>query len=68
VNKTRKEYVRLRWEIADADAAHERKLKRIDKKIRELRTKCKHAKTTFHGDPAGGFDSYSECIDCGKHL
>jgi hypothetical protein len=68
MTKIRKEYIRLQYEIADEDSRYERKIQRINKKISELRSKCPHKRTTFHGDPAGGFDSFSECCDCGKHI
>lgn len=68
MTKIRKEYIRLQYEISDEDARHDKKIERINKKIRELRAKCPHKKTTFHDDPAGGFDSFHECNDCGKHI
>lgn len=55
-------------EIHVEDERHKRKIARLNAKMAEMRTKCQHKKCTYHGDPAGGSDSYHECDDCGKYL
>ena len=41
-------------------------MKLLDSKDRLNEMNCKHWETTYHGDPAGGSDSFFECRFCGK--
>jgi hypothetical protein len=36
--------------------------------LRKEQKKCPHTKTTYHPDPSGNNDSYSECDVCGIQL
>lgn len=49
----------------------ERCKKEIDKanqELRQVRSKCFHEDTTYHGDPSGGSDSFTTCNICGAEL
>lgn len=47
---------------------HERTLKRLEKQLKLFQTTCQHGYTRFQADPAGGNDSYTECLVCNKVL
>lgn len=36
--------------------------------LQEAQSKCEHPKTTYHPDPSGNNDSYTECDVCGKEI
>ena len=40
----------------------------IKGKVFALQMECPHWESAFYGDPAGGSDSYSECLICGQQM
>jgi sugar-specific transcriptional regulator TrmB len=59
-------YYALHKEILKEQEKFKEKIERIQKKIEILQKKCRHKKSTYHGDPSGGSDSFYECDDCKK--
>ncbi len=48
---------------------HERAMKKLNEGLAAFRETCSHnGSTTFHGDPAGGNDSWNECDICGVDI
>lgn len=66
--KTRKERLRLESQISEIETSCEKRIERVHRKIWALQNECQHRNSVFHDDPAGGFDSYYLCIDCGKRV
>jgi hypothetical protein len=64
--KIRQQYVSIRDEREKLRRDHEKALKAMDSKDQLNEMNCKHWETTYHGDPAGGSDSFFECRFCGK--
>ena len=60
------------WTYVDAIEALDKEYKAkkdfLKEKLREEQKKCKHSKTTFHPDPSGNNDSFTECDVCGKEI
>ena len=38
----------------------------IKQKLKDLQLTCPHLEYSYHGDPAGGSDSFNECRQCGE--
>jgi hypothetical protein len=36
--------------------------------LKKAQMECQHGKTTYHPDPSGNNDSYTECDLCGKEI
>lgn len=51
-----------------ARCSHNDRLKELDARLAEIQKHCAHDKFTYHGDPAGGSDSFYKCDDCGKYF
>ncbi len=60
------------WIYVDAleklDAEYKAKRDALKQTLREAQAKCDHPKTTYHPDPSGNNDSYTECDVCGKEI
>ena len=60
------------WIYVDAleklDAEYKAKRDALKQTLREAQAVCKHEKTTYHPDPSGNNDSYTECDVCGKEV
>lgn len=41
------------------------KMSAAREELRKAQKTCRHKKTSFYPDPAGGSDSYNECCWCG---
>lgn len=46
---------------------HKNALAAIESEKQKVMKKCDHLDTTYHGDPAGGSDSFTQCNICGRH-
>lgn len=64
----RKRLRRVRDERSDIEAEYKADLIRLDQERDEIRRSCPHFTSTYHGDPSGGRDSWTECDDCGAEL
>lgn len=60
------------WIYVDAleklDAEYKAKKDALRQTLREAQAKCDHHKTTYHPDPSGNNDSYTECDICGAEV
>lgn len=60
------------WEYVEAVEALDRDYKAkkevLKATLREAQKKCGPPQTTFHPDPSGNNDSYTECDFCGKEI
>lgn len=63
-----REIRKIKQRRADADIAHENAVASLGANIRSLQGQCDHPSTTYHGDPAGGSDSFMECDVCGAEV
>ncbi len=52
------------WENNES-LRHKEELAAIGRERARIRKSCKHQTTQYHGDPAGGSDSWTECQICG---
>jgi len=59
---------RLRQDYRAAEEVYKRRREELKKQEKEIQNTCPHSETTYHGDPAGGSDSYSTCDICGKEF
>ena len=66
--KIREKRIRLLRKIARLEDAHDRQLAKLNSQLHDLQLKCNHRQTRYCADPAGGFDSYYECVLCKRHL
>lgn len=55
-------------EINTEKSNHQFRIQEITKKIMTEQARCFHAETRYDADPAGGSDSTTECLICGKIL
>jgi len=55
-------------DIAKSEDTHRAIVQDIKRRIMEEQAKCSHAETRYDADPAGGSDSTTECLICGKIL
>ena len=58
----------LRRQLEAEEERHDERVNKIEREIAGIRGRCTHRKRTFHGDPAGGNDSYYRCDICGKEM
>jgi len=60
------------WQYVDAvealDKEYKTKRDALKATLKEAQAKCDHPKTTYHPDPSGNNDSYTECDVCGKEI
>ena len=60
------------WQYVSAlealDAEYKAKRDHLREVLRGYQAKCDHPKTTYHPDPSGNNDSYTECDVCGMEL
>lgn len=60
------------WKYHDALAALEKEFEAkreiLRQELRAAQKICKHEHTTYHPDPSGNNDSYTECDVCGKYI
>lgn len=54
--------------VEELDAEYKAKKDILKSILRTAQDKCKHEKTTYHSDPSGNNDSYTECDVCGKEV
>jgi hypothetical protein len=57
---------RAKDEIYAAESSHTVLMSRLKAKLSLIRERCSHPATKHYGDPAGGSDSYTECLICGS--
>ena len=50
----------------EAKRTYHESLLAIDKEEMDIQKKCLHLDSTYHSDPSGGSDSFSQCNICGK--
>lgn len=55
-------------QIVKLTQKHELELKALQKDYDKIIHSCEHQLTKRHPDPAGGSDSWTECLICGKEL
>lgn len=58
----------LSSEIEVEHKRHQEKKREIESELKKVRELCQHWTQTYHTDPSGNNDSYSECNICGKYL
>lgn len=64
-----KDRINTLWrEINTENERHNEAVKHLQDGIRKMQGMCKHQDTTYHPDPSGNNDSYTECNICGKSL
>ncbi len=68
IEYTRSESKRYQKEKQDARKRYDETVAQIDVQLGTLRKKCTHEETQYYGDPAGGNDSYTECLICGASI
>ena len=56
----------LRAARAELLERHQNEIADADKSIAQAQTYCHHESRTYHGDAAGGSDSYHVCSICGQ--
>ena len=61
-------FAEYRLEARDENARHQRKLNKLEERLKLFQNNCKHEKTIYQGDPAGGSDSCYICTACDKEL
>lgn len=64
--KLRGERTRIQNELIKAQNIYDEAKRKNQSALRDLYEKCPHHETSWHGDPAGGSDSYTSCDLCGK--
>lgn len=47
---------------------HEANIEKLKKDLVDARGMCRHDFTKYHADPAGGSDSFNECLVCGAEV
>lgn len=62
------ERLALEKAMRDEEGRHCQVMNNLKEDKTILQEKCLHWMQTYHGDPAGGSDSYHECQVCGKHI
>lgn len=62
----RSERTRIQNVLIHAQNVYDEAKQRHKREMNELYEECPHYETSWHGDPAGGSDSYTECSLCGK--
>ena len=60
------------WQYVGAleklDAEYSARREILRQNLRAAQAVCEHPKTTYHPDPSGNNDSYTECDVCGQEL
>ncbi len=56
----------LRRESFEAETEYKTAVKAREQRLRNVQVDCPHYETTYHGDPSGGSDSFTQCDWCGK--
>jgi hypothetical protein len=54
--------------LEELDKEFQIKREFLRKDLRVAQNECKHEHTTYHPDPSGNNDSYTECDWCGKEI
>ena len=57
------EYMR---EMSKERVRHEEKCEKLNNRLKDFQSSCKHDHTIFCSDPSGGNDSFYTCILCAK--
>lgn len=57
----------IRGQITKEVDAWERRREELNAQLSKAQSECMHEVTTYYGDPAGGSDSWYECLICGLH-
>lgn len=55
-------------ELNAARSCYDRKKANLEKQLKAFQETCKHEKTSYNQDPAGGSDSFYSCDLCDKVL
>ena len=67
-NEVKQKIGKLLKERKKEQEIYEKIIQAIDLNIGTTQIECPHWEFSFHGDPAGGSDSYNKCLICGKEL
>jgi hypothetical protein len=62
------EVARIKRQIATAEDDHKSRMQLLAKDLQDARNLCHHDFTKYHADPAGGSDSFNECLVCGAEV
>ena len=54
--------------MREEDQRYKKSIKDLEMEIEATRKRCPHFETKYHGDAAGGSDSYTTCNLCGAIL
>jgi len=61
-------YLQYLEAIEALEQEYKEKREALKATLREAQKKCTHPHTTYHPDPSGNNDSYTECDICGAIL
>ena len=67
-NEIKQKIAKLQKRKQEEQNIYHKTIKAIDIEIGTLQIECPHWETQFYNDPAGGSDSHTECLICGKEL
>lgn len=65
---TRQQMQRYHLVLAAENKRHYAKIAKLANELAMIRHACKHPKTTYYPDAAGGSDSWYECDICGADV
>lgn len=68
IEQIEREITRIRNAKTREFEAHRQRMANLDTEISKIQEKCQHFSKTYHGDPAGGSDSFYRCDHCEKTL
>lgn len=60
-----KEVVKIEQAVAVLDIEYKNQKEMLEKKLKEVQSRCKHQVNKHHPDPSGNNDSWDECEICG---
>ncbi|OWK34351.1 hypothetical protein [Fimbriiglobus ruber] len=65
---TARKVAEIRDRKAAAERAHRLAITAMDAELAAVHRDCRHPTTKWHADPAGGSDSWDECLVCGATI
>lgn len=68
IDVTRARLAQVQADRNAAERLHRLVTASLDQKVVEIQFNCSHEVTKYHGDPAGGSDSFTVCEICGANL
>lgn len=68
VDRTRSRLAQVQADRNAAERLHRLVIASLDQKVVQIQFNCSHEVTKYHGDPAGGSDSFTVCEICGANL